>query len=424
MMRLLGAATAAGVVGLMWPATPLQAQLPVRTYSKPAAEHAEPFTAIRGVRELADGRVVVTDPRDKVVQIIDFKTGRGTPVGRIGSGPNEYQMPATAFALPGDSTMIFDPLNSRFLMLGPGGRLAGTWSPANSEPEGARAPVTVAPRPEGGARTFTVGGLGGAMSLMSARASDAQGRLYLTGAPLVMGPDGPRSADSMPITRVRRTAMAADTLAWIQLPKNAANVTSSGRAGNQNVSIRVGGTPFSAQDGWTVFPDGRVAVVRTSDYHVEVYPAAGKGAPSRGPSVRYTPIKVTEAEKQAWRDARSANAPMAIAMTREVGAGGAVRSSSAPANVQQDEPSEWPAVMPAFESGQVHALPNGQIWVGRYRAANDKSPRFDVFDGAGKHLGQVVFPPRTTIAGFGKGVVYTVRSDEDDLQYLQRYALQ
>ena len=81
-------------------------------------------------------------------------------------------------------------------------------------------------------------------------------------------------------------------------------------------------------------------------------------------------------------------------------------------------------MLPAFQASQVYALPNGQLWVGRYRAASDQTPRYDVFDAAGKPVGQVTFPPRTTVVGFGKGVVYTVRIDEDDLQYLQRYTLQ
>src|SRR5690606_19388607 len=118
------------------------AQLPTKSLTKPLAELSEPFTSVRGVRELADGRVIVADQRDKVVQLVDFKTGRATKIGREGSGPNEYQVPMNAIALPGDSTMIFDALNTRFFMLGPGGSLAGTWSPATDAPP---APTT-APR--------------------------------------------------------------------------------------------------------------------------------------------------------------------------------------------------------------------------------------------------------------------------------------
>ncbi len=411
--------------GLMWPAQSSYAQqLPTKTYGKPTAEFTEPFTSVVGVRELSDGRVIVADPRDKVVQVVDFRTGRTTKLGREGSGPNEYQMPSRVFALPGDSTMIADPLNSRFLMLGPGGTLAGTWSPAADAAAGGgaaddRPQARPVPARAGGAPMVVNigGGMGGPMAMMSTRTADAQGRLYMQGMPITIGPNGPQSADSIPLTRTARQAMTTDTLAWMQVPKGNASVSSGGG----NTSIRIGGsTPFSPEDGWAVLPDGRVAVARSADYHVEVYPASGRGAPARGAPVRYTPVRVTEAEKQAWRDERQARPGIGIAVT----AGGAGGMTRAPANIQQQEPTEWPAVKAPFQPNRVYALPHGDIWVGRYQAASDRSPRFDVFDDTGKHIGQVVFPPRTSIVGFGKGVVYTVRFDEDDLQYLQRYTLQ
>ena len=79
--------------------------------------------------------------------------------------------------------------------------------------------------------------------------------------------------------------------------------------------------------------------------------------------------------------------------------------------------------MPPFDAGRVFATPTGDLWVGRYQPARDKAPRYDVFDATGKLTGQVVFPADTRVVGFGKGTVYTVRIDEDDLQYLQRWTL-
>src|SRR5690606_8681240 len=81
--------------------------LPTRTIGKPDAEFTEPFTRVSGVRELRDGRLIVADQRDQTLQRIDLKTGDATPVSRKGSGPNEYAMPVDAFALPGDSTLVF-----------------------------------------------------------------------------------------------------------------------------------------------------------------------------------------------------------------------------------------------------------------------------------------------------------------------------
>lgn len=427
-MPVLHLPAAAGLgIALLMPAAPLLSQtVPVRTFTRPAAEYGEPYSAVRGVRELADGRVVVTDPRDKVVQIVDLRSGRATTVGREGSGPNEYQMPSGAFALPGDSTLIADPLNSRFFVLGPGGSLAGTWVPAGGPPAapagGDRAATrTVPARPPagggGGPVMMTFGG-GGPMAMLQTRATDAQGRVYTTGSPIAMTPDGPKAADSLPLMRVNRVTSAADTVAWLQVPKGNTNVNASG--GNMNV--RIGGGPFAANDGWAVLPDGRVAVVRHQEYHVEVYPASGRGAPARGAPVRFTPVRVTEAEKQVWRDSRARSGAVAIAVTRTDGPGGTTQQSRAAAPAAE-EPTDWPAVMPPFEANRVFATPNGQLWVGRYQSARDKAPRYDVFDASGKLTGQVVFPADTRVIGFGKGTVYTVRIDEDDLQYLQRWAL-
>jgi len=423
--RPLSVATVFGTV-LLLSTAPVSAQpVPVRTFSKPAAEFAEPYSAVRGVRELADGRVVVTDPRDKVVQLVDLKTGRATTLGREGSGPNEYQMPSGAFALPGDSTLIADPLNSRFFVLGPGGRLAGTWSPAAAAstggPGGDRPTTRTMPArpPAGGSGpvVMTMGG-GGPMAMLQTRATDARGRVYTTGSPIAMTPEGPKPADSLPLMRVQRATSAADTVAWLQVPKGNTNVNATGG----NMSIRIGGGPFAANDGWAVLPDGRVAVVRYQDYHVEVYPASGRAAPARGTPVRFTPVSVTAAEKQAWRDTRSRSGNVAIAMTRTEGPGGSSQQSRAVAP-SAEEPTDWPAVMPPFDASRVFAAPNGQLWVGRYQSARDKAPRYDVFDASGKLTGQVVFPADTRVIGFGKSTVYTVRIDADDLQYLQRWTL-
>ena len=75
-------------------ATPALAQnVPTRTLSKPDAEYSEPFTQIAGVRELKDGRLIVIDPRDKTVQVVDMARGTATKLGREGSGPGEYGIP-------------------------------------------------------------------------------------------------------------------------------------------------------------------------------------------------------------------------------------------------------------------------------------------------------------------------------------------
>ena len=49
--------------------------------------------------------------------------------------------------------------------------------------------------------------------------------------------------------------------------------------------------------------------------------------------------------------------------------------------------------------------------------------QWDVIDQAGKLVARWRLPARTTLVAVGQGVVYTTRTDEDDLRYLQRVEL-
>ncbi|MBL0169211.1 MAG: hypothetical protein IPP90_00595 [Gemmatimonadaceae bacterium] len=383
----------------------LQGQGTTRTLSKPEAEYAEPFSAIVAVRELRDGRVLVADTKDKTVQLVDLKAGKATKVGREGSGPGEYGLPMQLVGVPGDSSIIFDPLNSRYLTILPNGKPGSTFRLEDGAPP---------PKPSAGDGP---GGGRGVVTINAPRASDAQGRLYFEGSPLTFGPDGPVASDSAPVMRYDRKTWRYDTVTFVQLPKNSASVQSSNSGGSRNVQVRIGArTPFPARDAWTVLPNGSVVVVRVKDYHVEVIAPTRQVV--RGPAVVFTPVKVGEAEKQEFRDSQKGSA--ALGITRSV-ENGKVTTGAAPAP-PAEEPKEWPTTKPAFTQNGVFVTPAGEIWVLRSRAAKDETPRYDVFSAVGKQTGQVVLPRKTRLIGFGvAGAIYTVRSDEDDLQYLQRF---
>jgi hypothetical protein len=68
----------------------------------------------------------------------------------------------------------------------------------------------------------------------------------------------------------------------------------------------------------------------------------------------------------------------------------------------------------------VYVRPNGEIWVQRHVSASDL-PTFDVFSPTGRLTQRVTLPKGNRLVGFGNGTIYTVRIDEDDLQYLQRF---
>jgi hypothetical protein len=63
------------------------------------------------------------------------------------------------------------------------------------------------------------------------------------------------------------------------------------------------------------------------------------------------------------------------------------------------------------------------LWVALSAPTGAKVSRLDVLDAAGTLLAHVQLAPGERIVGFGRGTVYTIRTDDDDLQYLRRYIL-
>ena len=398
------------------------------TLPKHEVEFSEPFTLLGGLRELKDGRVVVSDSRDKTLQLIDFKAGSAAKIGREGQGPGEYSFAGRLIALPGDTTAMYDLLNSRYLLIGPDGKAGKDFrleEETGSEggragPGGAagRGGVDDAGRGGRGGRAGGgpggPGGFGGGMRIGGAqpKGTDGRGRIYYEGSSLKMTAEGiPAPSDSAPIMRYDRGTKRADTVAWAHLP--ATVVKASGSANNRNVMISQ--NPFGLRDDWAVFADGRVAVARAADYHVDFYAPTG-GTRSTTP-VKFERLAFTEADKQEYRDSRKNAVGMTVSNEN-----GKVTRSAGPMRETAPDP-EWPQYKTPFPNNAVWARPNGELWIARTLKAGDKVPTFNVFDAQGKLLGVVALAPRTKLVGFGAQTLYAVRVDADDLQYLQRYRL-
>ena len=88
---------------------------------------------------------------------------------------------------------------------------------------------------------------------------------------------------------------------------------------------------------------------------------------------------------------------------------------------QQPDPSNWGAeYMPPFLERALMFSTDGFLWIRRTGPAG-QPPTYDVIDRAGNLVEKVVLQNRSRLVGFGKGVVYVARHDDDDLQYLQKY---
>jgi hypothetical protein len=360
--------------------------VPTTIITKPDAVFAEPFSSVIGLRELGNGRVVVSDRLEKTVAIIDFATGDVTPLGREGQGPGEYGMPGPLFRLAGDSTLMLDYAALRGLVLS-GDRVGET------------VPLT---------------GSDGLPFIP--RAVDGRGRLYSSS--VIRAPGGSSGAgDSLPISRLDPASGIVDTAAWIGAASGGGAIRMRAGSGGGSFRTSSGMQPYAPQDGWAVTPDGRIAIVRADRYRVE-WIANGKR--TVGPALPHTPVKIGSAEKEEWAD-RMAGATMMIRTMGGPGASSGGAHAIRPQRPNVDE-LEWPAAKPPFESQGVFATPEGELWILTSQPAGATRQRYDVVDGQGRLVRRVELADDCRLVGFGRGTLYTVRRDSDDLEWLERFA--
>ncbi|MGQ0648501.1 MAG: hypothetical protein ACT4P7_13130 [Gemmatimonadaceae bacterium] len=365
-----------------------------RALGKPLVELAEPFSGASEVRELADGRLVVLDVKDNALQLVsaDFESLR--PIGREGSGPTEYRRITQLLPRRGDSTLAYDVMNARFLVIDNKGAAASTISLRDAS-----------------------GGL--PVGPMAVRGYDAAGRLYYQGMKLGMGPSGPTISDTSAILRLDPQAKKVDTLGLVRI--GSPSMKMSGDAQKGTGAVRLSVPAYPVVDEWGLLPDGRVVVVRGADYRLEFITGPGV-VKSVGP-VAYERVKVTEADRAKMRETQKK-------MEEEISKAAASAASSMPATARgrarmpsmaMDMPTEWPDYKPAFGQAALKLAPNGELWISRHRAATTESPIYDVFTGAGALRFRVELPAKHALVGIGAKHLYVVRVDDDELQYLQRY---
>lgn len=381
-------AIALGVLFLVPTAARTQA-VAVRDLPKPSREIEEPFSMVAGVTELKPGRLLAVDGIEMELAIVDFADGSRTALGRQGSGPGEYRAPTGMFRVQGDTIWVVDALQQRIVVFNP------DLTPGTTFP-------------------FLTFDQATTTALTAPFLSDRRGRLYASAMVIQAGRGGGQIQMSIPdsVTLVRldpRDKSTRAEIARLRFPVSGKpDIKQNGTALKYTMAY----PGLVAADAYAVFPDGRIAIVHGANYSIEFIGLDGKrSAPSR---IAYTPIKVTAADQKAELDEAR----------RLMGEQGKAVQKMMPANITMDfellPPATWPDNYPAVSPLGAMAAPDGRVWVKRAIPFRVGREQWDVIDASGKHVASWRLPAKTTLVGIGQGVVYTVRTDEDDLRYLQR----
>ena len=354
------------------------------TLARPTRVLEPEFTQVRGLRELPDGRVLITDRLEERIVVADFSTGRVMVIGRAGQGPQEYHLPSGLVPMPGDSTLFVDEGNGRLGVIGPDLRIH---------------------------RSFTLN-LPGIPAALVPRAVDSEGRWYAQ-VPrwAVMTETNP--GDTVPVLRIARTGGSSQTVAW---------VAAAGRGPSRSAGPRIPYVPFSPSDTWTAFPDGRLLVFRAADYHADrINP---DGTTTSGPAVPWTRLTVTDADRYDYTRRFLAGSGSAGRGGPSGPAGGITPT---PPEMLKPEAiramigySEFAATKPPFTDALPRRSPDGLVWLERSGPLG-AAPSYDVFDGEGRLVKRVTLPAGRRVIGVGRGALYAVATDDDGVERVEQY---
>lgn len=241
---------------------PLVAQSYRANFATPIWTSPVEFTEVASIRELSDGRLIVPDPRENVIRLLAADGKHLRDIGRPGGGPKEFGLALLALPLPGDSTLIHDRPQERFLLIGPDAE-----------------PVRTIPWP-----------LGENAGLNERAATDGQGNFYFTKEVF------PRSGNSTALLRWHLGAPRVDSIATVRTQVVARyTMTDNGREVAVTRAI-----PYASGDGWAVGPSGQLAIVDPEQYLVTWRDA--DGTIRKGSRIPYTPIPISASDRSAAFD--------------------------------------------------------------------------------------------------------------------------
>ncbi|MBA3340888.1 MAG: hypothetical protein H0T48_03550 [Gemmatimonadaceae bacterium] len=433
-MRLYTRSTSIALLAATASLSAAQQRPPIRQLGAVTARSVESLSSVASVRALSTRGVLVNDPANRRVILLDRELKSFIVVADSSSATGNAYSGRTGglIAYRGDSTLFVDPQSLSMMVIDPAGRIGRVMSVPRSEDA-----------------QMLAGAVGGA-------AFDGKGALiYRTSPRFQMGGAGPRTAgfvppqmpDSAAIVRIDLATRKLDTVTYIKTPKIRMDVAQEG----DRVSMTSQINPLPVVDDWGVLSDGSVAIVRGRDYHVDV--VTPQGVKSSFSKIPFDWQRLTDEDKVAFIDSvKAARARMgASAPNLPFGGVGAAQGSGGggggggpqimivtgpPAGSGEGGPqrdaartrqaqmtfvpaSELPDYKPAFFAGAVRTDTDGNIWIRTIpTSAIPGGPVYDVVNSKGEIVERVQIPVGRTLIGFGSGTVYMTARENDKI-YLE-----
>lgn len=413
-----------------------QSDIPIRQPGKAEAISRDVMGSLNGLRELSTGELLVNDAGNRRILILD-KTLATVRVAADSSSAthNLYGKRATGIIpYSGDTTLLIDIGARAFLVMTPTGAVTRVMSPP---------------------RANDVGFMGS--SSTGVPGFDSRGRLVYRGTmmPAFTAPvagktyEAPNMPDSAPILLGDFNKRAADTLAWVRIPKMRITVATLPGGG---VTMSPMLNPLANIDDWTLLPDGSVAVLRGQDYHIDWFNADGTRVSS--PKMPFDWKRISQEEKVAIVDsvkkamenmpagmiANAGNAHGApvggghgmTIMPITSGDGGPPPQSTVGANAsipvipQVAPPGDLPDYYPpVLRSGLMKADADGNVWILPSTSAQSAGGLlYDVVNRKGQVFQHVRFPEGRALEGFGAGGAIYLSSHDATGSRLERVRLQ
>ncbi len=371
---------------------------PILEALPPNAVAGQTFTSILAVRELSDGRLLLTDRVERSLVLLDLDQGSVTQIGRRGQGPGEYGVPTRIAPLTGDSSIVIDGANRRWLILD-GPEFVDTWG------------VQRVPTETVGMEFQGIVGGERIVGLRTHRYSALEGMPGLALAP--------HNADSVAVLMMaghwrEEPGARLDTLAVIAGPGNRSFCMSTFRDGAPGGAQIGGCSPVSGGDLVVPYPDGWIAILHHAPYRVAW--RTPTGAWIQGRPLPSALRSLSSPEEQC------------LALRLYPFRGGVGEPCSRGELAGRDFPPHVPPFlrlstlrMAGPGTPGAFATPEGRLVVRRTPELRVQENRYDLINREGTLEAVLSLPANEAIVGFGPSSVYVVETDEVELQTLRRH---